>query len=299
MGFRSQPLRGEPECPLRCERLLLSVEVYGWSRARVIPPRSGAIGIAHERCAMRAIIGTMAGFVTALALFSLSPNSPAAPGSPAPLAASLAAAETTGATAADSAQALRFWGYWQQDGSKWAFATTGPAQAKPEDGDVQGWRFAESKGEAGTPPRAKPDFDQICKDHGPQDGRKRVAVVIDYGEASDAPDGQKPPAPKTDCAVVATAATGADVLAAVTEPQTDSKGLVCAIDTFPANACGGEPGTGPDKPSDAAPPADAAGGASATGSTGLIGGLIVVVVVAAAGIFFAVRRRRAAGPPAP
>jgi hypothetical protein len=249
---------------------------------------------------MRAIIGTMAGFVTALALLTLSPASPT------PVAVSLASAETasaaagtTGATALGSAQALRFWGYWQQNGSKWAFATTGPAQAKPDDGAVEGWRFAVSKGEEGTPPRAKADFDQICKGERPRDGQKRVAVVIDYGEASDAPDGQKPPEPKTDCAVVPTAATGADVLAAATEPQTDNKGLVCAIDAFPADACGGRPGTAPDKPSDAAPPADAAGGASATGGTGLIGGLIVVVVVAAVGIFFAVRRRRAAGPPAP
>lgn len=220
---------------------------------------------------MRTMLVTLTGLVTAVTLVLASALAPAAGADP-----------------------LRFWGYWQNKGDSWQFATTGPAQAKPKDGAVEGWRFAVSKGEQGTPPRAKADFDEICKTERARQGRKRVAVVVDYGERPDAPKGQTPPAPRTGCAVVAPGATGADALAAVTKAQSDTKGLVCAIDAYPAGACG-QP---------AAPPAS--GGAAAKGEgkggesggfTGLAAGLLLVVVVAGAGTLLAVRRRRAGGPP--
>ena len=58
-----------------------------------------------------------------------------------------------------SADSPAFWGYWHAGGSagaKWAFAQTGPATAHPKDGSVEGWRFAKSKGDTGTPPRDSP-----------------------------------------------------------------------------------------------------------------------------------------------
>jgi hypothetical protein len=213
------------------------------------------------------------------------------------------------APAAGSAQ-LRFWGYWQNKGTTWAFATTGPAQAKPADGSVQGWRYAAATGEEGTPPRSTPDFDAICGSRQPQEDRKRVAVVIDFGEATDAPSGQAPPRTRTGCAVVATAATGLDVMAAVGKPQADPKGLICAIDAYPTADCGGssaggDAAAGSAAPSSTAPRAGGSGGSGNSGNAGdsggspveLIGGLIAVLVIAGAGVGIAIRRRRTGGSP--
>lgn len=242
---------------------------------------------------MRTTITTLSLLGTALA-FALLPTAPASARAAAPMGAGSAA--SAGAARA-AAQELRFWGYWTRDGSSWAFATTGPAQAKPDDGAVEGWRFALSKGEQGTPPRAEPDFDEICRGEKPGDGEKRVAVVIDYGEDADAPAGQKPPEPTTGCAVLPESATGADALAAVAEPQTDDKGLICAIDAYPAQACGTQPAPAASSGAAQGDAREAETGGAAGGTTGLIGGLVVILAVAAAGVYFAVRRRRAAGPP--
>ena len=95
-----------------------------------------------------------------------------------------------------SADATAFWGYWQANGSKWAFAQTGPASTHPRDGAVEGWRFAKSSGDSGTPPRTRPDFAKVCGSTSAKAGSKRVAVVIDYGDPADAPSGTRPPAGK-------------------------------------------------------------------------------------------------------
>ncbi|HSI93394.1 MAG TPA: hypothetical protein VK925_07820, partial [Jiangellaceae bacterium] len=47
-----------------------------------------------------------------------------------------------GPLAAQADDAFRFWSYYQWDGDNWAFAPTGPADTRPADGDVEGWRFA-------------------------------------------------------------------------------------------------------------------------------------------------------------
>lgn len=133
---------------------------------------------------------------------------------------------------ASAADATAFWGYWQANGSKWAFAQTGPASAHPKDGAVEGWRFAKSTGDSGTPPRDLPDFAKTCGSIPAKSGSKRVAVVVDAGEKADAPKGQQPVAAKSACAVVPENASGADVLSAVAKAQTDKSGLVCAIDTY-------------------------------------------------------------------
>ncbi len=140
------------------------------------------------------------------------------------------AAVSTGQAAA--AGSPPFWGYWQASGAKWAFAQTGPASAHPKDGAVEGWRFATSTGNSGTPPREVPDFAKACGSIPAKSGSKRIAVVVDAGEKADAPKDQSPVAPKSACAIVPENATGADVLAAVAKSQTDKSGLVCAIDAY-------------------------------------------------------------------
>jgi hypothetical protein len=204
----------------------------------------------------------------------------AAPGLVIALVLGLVWASTCPASAAPTA----FWGYWQSDGGKWAFAQTGPASTHPKDGAVEGWRFAKASGDTGTPPRATSGFAKICGSTPAASGRKRVAVVIDYGEAGDAPAGATPPPPKTACASVPDGATGSDVLAKVARPQEDKSGLICAIDAFGTCAAAAPSPS----PSGTATPAPAKKGGGSKVATVVIG---VILVLAAGGSMMAVRRR--------
>ena len=182
-----------------------------------------------------------------------------------------------------SADTTAFWGYWQADGSHWAFAKTGPATAHPKEGAVEGWRFAKANGNTGTPPRAKPEFAKLCGSATAPAGSKRVAVVIDYGDPAEAPAGATPPAAKTACAIVPKEATGADVLAKVAQPKADKSGLICAVDAFGpcAQAAAAHP-------SSSATPAPAKRSAGSTAVTVIVG---LLLVLAAGGSMMAVRRR--------
>jgi hypothetical protein len=140
---------------------------------------------------------------------------------------------------AASAAAYRYWGYYQLNGSTWEFATTGPDQTTPADGGVEGWRFAVGTEEVTRFPRATPTFDDVCGETEAETGKKRVAVVIDYGREADTADNTEPPAAAGRCAVVDDEATGLEVLSAVADVRTGD-GLVCGIDEFPATGCGDE-----------------------------------------------------------
>lgn len=213
------------------------------------------------------------------------------------------------------AAAYRFWGFYQWKKSAWTFATVGANAVKPADGTVEGWRLAVSGEGSPRVPRADGDFDQICAGTPKAAGKKRVAVVLDYGLAEEEPSGTTPPAPRGDCASVDTAASSAQVLAAVAQVRT-SKSLVCGIDGFPAAGCGDqvdkapavaspEPAvqlalpaaaTEPDKSETpkASEPAAAEDTDDTSGGIPLVpvAGAAVVVVLVVAGLMM--RRRRAA-----
>jgi len=143
------------------------------------------------------------------------------------------------------ATANRFWGYYQVTDGAWAFATTGPDQATPADGAVEGWRYSLATMEDPRFPRAVLTFDQICAGAPAEQGKKRVGVVLDYGRPADAADtAATSPQPRAACAVVPAAATGADVLKAVAEPRLE-KGMVCGLDGYPADGCFEEVATAP------------------------------------------------------
>lgn len=187
-----------------------------------------------------------------------------------------------------SAAPTAFWGYWQANGSKWAFAQTGPASTHPKDGAVEGWRFAKASGDTGTPPRGEPDFAAVCGATAAKAGSKRVAVVIDYGDQADAPAGSRPPAAKSACAVVPPGATGSDVLAKVAGVRADKSGLICAIDAF--GTCGTPAAAA--APSGTASPSKApASGKKSAGSTAATVVIGIILVLAAGGSMMAVRRR--------
>lgn len=186
------------------------------------------------------------------------------------------------------AAGYRYWSFWERDGKAWTYATTGPSQTKPSDGDVQGFRFAVSAdSKDATQPRGTTDFKAICADTPAKDGEKRVALVVDFGTAQDAPSGETPPKPRTACAQVGEDATSADALAAVAKPlRYDSNALLCAIAGYPRTGCGEQVSS---KKTDQHPAEKSSGGGGP--SVGVIAGVAVVAALGVGAIWQARRRR--------
>ncbi|GFH34385.1 hypothetical protein SCWH03_05990 [Streptomyces pacificus] len=146
-----------------------------------------------------------------------------------------------GMTGQAQAAGYRYWSFWQFGGSGWAYATQGPATARPADGTVDGYRFSVSAdSQDASKPRGTPSFPELCADTPARPGTKRVAVVIDFGTEADAPAGEKPPpAQATGCATLPADATSAEALAAVAAPlRYNSDALLCAISGYPRTGCG-------------------------------------------------------------
>ncbi|MFC9326754.1 SCO2322 family protein [Kitasatospora sp. NPDC057015] len=186
------------------------------------------------------------------------------------------------------ATGYRYWSFWKWSAGAWTYQQQGPALYVPPDGSVDGWRFAVSPdgGRDAARPGSPGDFDAACAATPAQAGRKRVAVVLDFGTAADAPpgalpDGAAPPAPRTGCASVATAASSAEVLAALAPPlRYDGAGILCAIAGYPKAGCG-----------EALAPSGPDSGGSGGPDLGLIAGGAVVAVLAAGAVWQARRRR--------
>jgi len=136
------------------------------------------------------------------------------------------------------AAAYRYWGYFHLTNGAWAFAQTGPAQAIPANGAVEGWRFAVADESSIRDPRATPTFDALCAGTPVKAGSKRVGLIIDYGRPADSADGAQPPAPRATCVTVPPKATGSDILVAGGATLRLDKALTCAIDGWPATGCG-------------------------------------------------------------
>ncbi|WP_405601349.1 MULTISPECIES: SCO2322 family protein [unclassified Streptomyces] len=197
------------------------------------------------------------------------------------------------------ATGYRYWSFWDRDGSAWAYASQGPSTARPSDGDIQGFRFSVSEdSQDSAKPRGAASFDSICAATPARDGEKRVALVIDFGTAQDAPSGETPPKPRTACARVADDATSAEALAAVAKPlRYNNQALLCSIAGYPKTGCGEQVSSSKDTESkgtesqdtgkDSAAASDGGGGPS----VGLIAGGAVVVVLGAAAVWQARRRR--------
>ncbi|MFJ3215041.1 SCO2322 family protein [Kitasatospora sp. NPDC086801] len=198
------------------------------------------------------------------------------------------------AVPAEAATGYRYWSFWRGAGDGWLYQQQGPAVAVPPDGAVDGWRFAVSPdgGQQAAQPRAAGDFAALCADTPAQAGRKRVAVVLDFGTTADAGSAEAPPEQRSACASVVSNATSAEVLAAVAPPlRYDANGLLCAIAGFPKAGCADQLGS-------AAKPAGASGdgGDSDSGSdsgpdVGLIAGGALVAVLAGGAVWQARRRR--------
>lgn len=203
---------------------------------------------------------------------------------------------TLTAVAAAPAQAAgyRYWSYWESDGGKpWAYATQGPATARPAEGDAIGFRFAVSSGTDDTSlPSAAPDFAKICGGVEQKDGTKRVAVVLDFGGPADAPPGDTPPAKpvQVGCAQVREDATSAEALATVAKPlRYDSAAMLCGIAGYPARGCGEQ--VAEKVPASAAPTSSASTGENGGGpSLGVLVGGAAVLALGGAAVWKARRR---------
>lgn len=131
----------------------------------------------------------------------------------------------------------QYWNYFHLQKGSWTFSKVGAGDYTPADGAVEGFRFGTSTQSQGIEPRAdldKVDFEAICGTAKAPTGKKRVAVVLDFG--AEMGKGQ-PPAPRADCAVVAKDASTQQVLEEVADLRVGS-GMVCAIDGYPATGCG-------------------------------------------------------------
>ncbi|PKW07532.1 hypothetical protein SAMN05428944_5398 [Streptomyces sp. 1222.5] len=196
------------------------------------------------------------------------------------------------ATAAH-ATGYRYWSFWERSGGHWTYATQGPSMVRPDDGAVQGFRFAVSADSAdATRPRGTADFTTICAETPAKAGTKRVALVLDFGTPADAPSGERPPARRTACARLSPDATSADAVAAVARPlRYDTNALLCAIAGYPHQGCG-EQVSADREPAAAAPEKHGPDGGSGGGpSLGLPVGVGVVAVLAGAAVWQARRRR--------
>lgn len=145
------------------------------------------------------------------------------------------------ATAAPSyaEDGYRYWNYSHLKADTFEFAQTGPGDFTPKDGDVEGWRYGTSTVSTGIEPRADlavVNFDAVCADTEAAAGEKRVAVLVDFGLEADA-EGADVPEPLAECAVVPEDANGQQTLESVVDVRGE-KGMICALDGYPARGCG-------------------------------------------------------------
>ncbi len=186
------------------------------------------------------------------------------------------------AAPAQAQDAFRYWTYWWGQDGAWTYASSGPNDRTVVDGDVEGWLFqASAEVTPSTQPGELPDFASLCT--GPAEaGMVRVGVVIDYGTASDTPEGSEIPEgqnPQTNCAIVPEGSTGTEVLATVTAVRVDS-GAVCGITGYPATGCFETVPAGGSSPS-ASPDATPADDEAETTSIGwVLMGVLAVLIIA-------------------
>lgn len=158
------------------------------------------------------------------------------------LAAIISSIIVPSASAAE--KGYRYWGYFQAaPGAKaWTMAMTGPTVSIP-DGSVEGWAFtfsSDSIPDAATP-RIAPNFARICASvRTAPANKKRIGITVDFGTAVLRPNGEVIPRSFSKCVVVDKKAIGLDVLTQVVKIRTESSGLICGLNSYPAKECGAE-----------------------------------------------------------
>ena len=144
------------------------------------------------------------------------------------------------APAARAESAFRYWAYWQGNAGTWQFGTQGSATTNPADGAVEGWRFAVAgaTGSKQSQPSIDPAtaFNDLCGSTPLIDGKKRVALIVDPGYGSEAPDGEQPFSALSTCVTADADASGYDILRSQLNVRVQG-GFVCGIAGYPAHEC--------------------------------------------------------------
>ena len=155
------------------------------------------------------------------------------------LVAGFIATNLLSATAAHAESGYRYWSFWLNDANGWSLAQEGAGTVIPQDGDVQGWRFISAPDVAGPEyaPRSIATFDEVCGSTPAEDGKVRVAVVVDFGDASDYTSDVSIPPLQTTCEVISQGDPASLALSARHEVR-EEDGLVCAVNQLPASGCG-------------------------------------------------------------
>lgn len=137
----------------------------------------------------------------------------------------------------------RYWGYFQAapGATKWTSAMTGPT-VNVADGSVEGWAFTFSSDAIpdAKAPKIAPSFSTICGKTKAVAGKKRVAVMVDFGSAVLRPKGESTPRLIQKCVVADKSALGIDVLGAAVKVRAEGSGFICGINGYPAKECGVE-----------------------------------------------------------
>ena len=153
----------------------------------------------------------------------------------------IASCITPTAQAADTG--WRYWGYFQAapGASKWTAAMTGPT-VNVADGSVEGWAFTFSSDAIpdARAPKIEPSFSTICGKTKVVAGKKRVAVMVDFGSAVLRPKGETTPRLIQKCVVADKSALGIDVLGLAVKVRAEGSGFICGLNGYPAKECGVE-----------------------------------------------------------
>jgi len=153
----------------------------------------------------------------------------------------IASCITPTAQAADTG--WRYWGYFQAapGASKWTAAMTGPT-VNVADGSVEGWAFTFSSDAIpdAKAPKIAPSFSNICGKTKVVAGKKRVAVMVDFGSAVLRPKGETTPRLIQKCVVADKSALGIDVLGLAVKVRAEGSGFICGLNGYPAKECGVE-----------------------------------------------------------
>ena len=145
-------------------------------------------------------------------------------------------------SSSNAATGYRYWGYFQAQGgaTSWTAAMTGPS-VEVKDGDVEGWTFVFSNNDIpAVAPMMDPDFATLCDGIPETAGKVRVGLVVDFGDANIAPEGETPMEFFSDCVVVPAGSVGLEVLKSVLDVRAGDSGLICGIAGYPAQECGAE-----------------------------------------------------------
>jgi hypothetical protein len=141
-----------------------------------------------------------------------------------------------------AAKGYRYWGYFQAapGATTWTAAMTGPT-VDIKDGAVEGMSFVFSSDDIpSVAPSVKPNFAAICGNTKATSGKKRIGLVIDFGNKAYAPAGEKVQKTITRCVTTAMGSQGIDVLGQVVKVRADKSGLICGFNGYPKKECGAE-----------------------------------------------------------